>query len=111
MSFAENLIRARKNARYSQQQLSARSGISQQAISKLENGKSSPSIYTTQRLATALRISIHDLLDENPPTPEEDNALRTDIMNRVQLLSEPVLVRLSDFLDGIEAANLEKEKE
>ena len=41
------------------------SGISQQAISKLENGKSSPSEYTMRQLAAALHIPLSELIDEN----------------------------------------------
>ena len=65
MSFSEKLIEARKRACLSQQHLSRLSGVSQQAISKLENGKSSPSEYTMRQLATALHIPLSKLIDEN----------------------------------------------
>ena len=105
MSFSEKLIIARKRACYSQQQLSALSGISQQAISKLEKGKSSPSEYTMRRLAAALHIPLAELIDEQEEekTGPED-WLRQDILHRVHQLSEPGLVRLSDFLKGLEAS-------
>ena len=105
MPFAEQLVRARKLRRLSQQQLAIRSGISQQAISKLETGKSSPSEYTIRQLAAALRVPMSELLEEEQtktPTAESDG-LMMDIINRIQQLPDPALDRLSDFLDGLEA--------
>ena len=103
MSFAEQLIKARKMARLSQLQLSQRCGVSQQAISKLESGKSSPSEYTMKQLAAALRIPLSQLLEEKKPAVPEDDGLKSMIISQVQTLSEPALVRLSDFLSGLEA--------
>lgn len=105
MPFAEQLISTRKMRHLSQQQLAMRSGVSQQAISKLETGKSSPSEYTIRQLATALRVPMSMLLEEEQtktPTAEGDG-LMEDIINRIQQLPDPALDRLSDFLDGLEA--------
>lgn len=105
MPFAEQLIRTRKMRHLSQQQLAMRSGVSQQAISKLETGKSSPSEYTIRQLAAALRVPMSALLEEEQtktPTAEGDG-LMMDIINRIQQLPDPALDRLSDFLDGLEA--------
>ncbi len=71
----------------------------------MENGKSSPSEYTMRQLAAALHIPLSELIDDH----EEDKAdpadwLRQDVLHRVHLLSEPALVRLSDFLKGVEAS-------
>ena len=106
MPFCENLIRIRKMRHLSQTQLAARSGVSQQAISKLEKGNSSPSEYTIRQLAAALRIPMADLLDDDQqkkPTADVGDGLRFDIINRIQQLQTPALDRLSDFLDGLEA--------
>lgn len=105
MPFADQLVQARKLRHLSQQQLAARSGISQQAISKLESGKSSPSEFTIRQLAAALRVPMSALLEEEQikkPTAEGDG-LMMDIINRIQQLPDPALDRLSDFLDGLEA--------
>ena len=48
------LIDARRASGLTQKELSARTGIAQGDISKLENGNSNPSIRTLQRLATAM---------------------------------------------------------
>lgn len=105
MPFYDNLVRIRKMRKLSQVQLAHRSGVSQQAISKLEQGKSSPSEYTIRQLATALRVPLTDLLVEQQkkPTADEGDGLKHDIINRIQQLPVPALDRLSDFLDGLEA--------
>lgn len=104
MSFSDQLIRARKMRHLSQQQLATRSGISQQAISKLETGKSSPSEYTIRQLSAALRVPMTALLEEGQiksPTAESDGVLE-DIIDRVKHLQRPALDRLSDYLEGLE---------
>ena len=104
MSFAEQLMNIRTKRHLSQQQLAIRSEISQQAISKLETGKSSPSECTIRQLANALRVPISELLEEQQKKPTvNDDELRKDIINRIQQLSDPALDRLSDFLEGLEA--------
>ena len=104
MSFSEKLAMARKRACYSQQQLSKLSGISQQAISKLENGKSSPSEYTMRQLAAALHIPLSELIDDQEEEIDQADWLKQNVLHRVHQLSEPALIRLSDFLEGLEAS-------
>jgi len=48
------IIDARKESGMTQQELSARTGIAQSDISKLENGNANPSLRTLKRLATAM---------------------------------------------------------
>ena len=48
------LIDARKDSGMTQKELSARTGIAQGDISKLERGNSNPSLKTLQRLAAGL---------------------------------------------------------
>ena len=103
MSFSENLIEARKRACLSQLDLSRLSGVSQQAISKLENGKSSPSEYTMRQLAAALHIPLIELIDENKEETDRTDWLMQNVLHRIHHLSEPALARLSDFLTGLEA--------
>lgn len=72
----------------------------------MENGKSSPSEYTMRQLATALHIPLTELIDDHEVEEIADpaNRLKQDVLHRVHLLSEPALVRLSDFLKGLEAS-------
>lgn len=52
------MIDARNSKGITQKELSARSGIAQSDISKLENGNANPSIKTLQRLAKAMGMSL-----------------------------------------------------
>lgn len=105
MSFSENLVQIRKKRHMSQSQLSNKSGISQQAISKLESGKSSPSEFTMQQIAKALHVPLSTLLDapENEKPGVNDAGLADDIISRIHDLTDPELSQVSAFLDGLEA--------
>ena len=85
----------------SQQQLAMRSGVSQQAISKLETGKSSPSEYTIRQLAEKVIEFIPDtgskLVFE--PLPKDDPKRRKpDITLASELLGWKPCVPLDDGL-------------
>lgn len=58
----KNLAVFRKAKRWSQKQLSIRSGVSQTYISELEADKKQPTIPVAQKLARALGISLAELL-------------------------------------------------
>lgn len=62
MPFARNLKVARCKAGLSQKELSERSGVSQQAISTIENEERSPSEATMTLLANALGYAVSDLV-------------------------------------------------
>lgn len=56
----------RKKRRLTQQQLATISGVSQQAISSIENGsRQSPSVETLYKLSKALKCTMDDLIEEN----------------------------------------------
>lgn len=63
MSIAENLKRIRKQRGFSQAQLAEASGVAQQLISQIENGKNN-STKRLPELAKALGCAVHDI-DEN----------------------------------------------
>lgn len=83
MSIADNLKRKRKQARLTQLQLAEISGVSQQAISFIENGRNTPSEGTMRLLATALNCTVSELLGE---TNEPANPVLT--ADARQLLSD-----------------------
>ena len=56
--FIVQLYKARTNNNYSQDELSAISGIDQANISKIESGTYSPSLKTMKRLADALDMDL-----------------------------------------------------
>ena len=51
----------------SQQVISRRSGIDPSYLSRVETGKIHPTVRTAQRIATALRMSLAELLARSPP--------------------------------------------
>jgi transcriptional regulator with XRE-family HTH domain len=57
-----NAARLRKERGLTQEQLAERSGLSQQYLSGLEQGRRNPTIMTIYELATALDVSHLELL-------------------------------------------------
>lgn len=62
-------FRLRKN--YSQKEIALRIGVSEQAVSKWENGECLPDVYNLKLLAQILRISVDSLLDTEIQSPEK----------------------------------------
>lgn len=57
------LQKFRERRKLTQAQLAIRSGVSQQAISKIENGeRNNPGVYTLQKLASVLHCTVDDLI-------------------------------------------------
>lgn len=59
--------------------LSTRSGCSQAMLSKVETGKSLPSIPTLTRIADALGVTMGSLLDPQPPEPPPGGRIVIDM--------------------------------
>jgi transcriptional regulator with XRE-family HTH domain len=60
--FGDNLIRQRKLADISQDELSTRASVHRTEISQLERGLRIPRIDTVVKLATCLEVSVLDLV-------------------------------------------------
>lgn len=90
IDFSISLKKARETKRISQERLEKASGISQAAISKIESGVASPTIYTAQKLADALGVSLVELITGEPYPPAApvvyDNVVLTETER--QLLSD-----------------------
>ena len=60
------LLEMRKKRMMTQVELAEKSGVSQQAISSIENGsRKTPSVETLYKLARALKCTIDDLIADN----------------------------------------------
>lgn len=68
MSFADNVKRLRLVKSYSQSELGALIGVSQQMISDYENGRKIPTIETCVDLARKLDTTVEQLLDSGAET-------------------------------------------
>lgn len=66
----KNLVNFRKAKGWSQKKLSDESGVSQTYISELEANKKQPTVIIAQKLATALNITLSDLISENVESPK-----------------------------------------
>jgi transcriptional regulator with XRE-family HTH domain len=103
--FYENLIRCRKALKMSQDELSERSGVSQQAISMIEAGKRSPTEFTMKQLARGLGLSLSDLLgnEQKNPTAGSGDGIKEEIMLLMRLLPEEALPEVRDFVAWLKA--------
>lgn len=57
-----NFARLRREKGLTQEEVEARSGISQQYLSSLENGRRNPTVITLYELAQALGVTAVDLI-------------------------------------------------
>lgn len=71
--------------------MAKRSGIAQSAISNIEKGNHSPTVYTTQKLADALGVSLVELITGKPYPPAAP-VVYTDVV-----LTETERQLISDF--------------
>ena len=79
----QRLKKAREEAKLSQLELSYRSGVSQNMITYIETGKSSPTLTTLLKLTDALNINPAELFIQ----PEEErNDIKDEIIKLVKKL-------------------------
>jgi len=86
LSVGTNIRRARKHAQLSQEELARRAGMSLTGLAGLEQGgRKDPHLSTLTKLASALGITVPELLDESdspkvvaPTSPRPDDEERRD---------------------------------
>ena len=66
MTLPNELQHYRKLNKYSQERLAELLGVSRQAVTKWENGKSAPSTENLIKLAAIYKISLDDLINDRP---------------------------------------------
>jgi len=66
MTLPNELRHYRKLNKYSQERLAELLGVSRQAVTKWENGKSAPSTENLIKLAAIYKISLDDLINDRP---------------------------------------------
>ena len=62
MGFAEELVKRRKMANMTQEELAEKCNVSRQAITKWEKNESLPDVYMISKLANMFDISIEELI-------------------------------------------------
>ena len=109
MTFPERIAAIRKNSKLSQEKFGELAGVSQRTVAFWEAGERMPSHATISTLADRLGVSVDYLLgrtDEKGTKKQpaaQSGELLADIISRVQVLPDPALSRLSDFLEGLQA--------
>lgn len=96
-------FRLKKN--YSQKELGLRIGVSEQAVSKWENGECLPDVYNLKLLAQILRISVDSLLDTKIQNPEKIietitiGGTRFDIIEKPETILAGKIIYAKDYPD------------
>lgn len=85
-NIAIKLKEARKTAGLTQLELSMRSGVSQNMITYIEQGKRGPALKTILKLCEALDISLADLLDAEDRQETDKSEIKERIIELVNLL-------------------------
>lgn len=81
------IARLRAERKMSQRELAEAAGITEQALSRIENGLRAPRVDTVRRLAEALRVALGDVLDEGKLKPAP-KGLRPDVEKIAELLQD-----------------------
>lgn len=71
VDFGKRVKSFRNRNNYSQKELALRIGVSEQAVSKWENGECLPDVYNLKLLSQILRVSVDSLLDTEIQKPEK----------------------------------------
>lgn len=100
MTVAENLKALRKKRKISQEQLEARSGVSQSGISSIERGERIPTIDTLQMLAKGLRVPVTELIEgSEKAAANEGDGIKQEIANLLLGLSDEELQHMREYAE------------
>ena len=108
MSLGSNIRRLRKTRQWTQADLSERTGIKVNHLSRLEQDESDPKLSTVQKLLEALNCSPNQLLTDQQPIPTDKVDLHLVIDRLMDLPAEqtyPLMEVLERFCLGCEVAN------
>jgi len=82
-SIGRNIAEFRKQAGFTQEELSERLSVTSQAVSKWENDLSYPDLETTSKLAQVLHVTVDELLNGRTEVPISTNADADRIARRI----------------------------
>ena len=71
----KNVAERRKQLEWTQEQVAERVGVDSETISRFERGVNLPSLLTLEKLSTALRLSVGDLLSKQRPEAANEAAV------------------------------------
>jgi len=86
MTIGENIKRIREAKRLSQKEVISAIGMGPAQYSRIENGKTDPSVSTVAKIAKALGVSMADLFEEDGLL--EVNSYDKGLMERVAMIDQ-----------------------
>ena len=86
MKFKEKLVYLRKQKKWSQQELSDQVGVQITHISRLENGKSQPSVELLRKIAQAFGVTMDYLVDEEAEEASPVTIKNKSLAKKLELL-------------------------
>ena len=105
VDFGKRVKEFRTRNNYSQKEIAFRIGVSEQAVSKWENGECLPDVYNLKLLAQILRISVDSLLDTEIKNPEKVvetitiGGARFEIVEKPETIFAGRVIYAKDFPD------------
>jgi transcriptional regulator with XRE-family HTH domain len=88
MKFKEKLVYLRKQKSWSQQELGDQVGVQITHISRLENGKSQPSVELLRKIAQAFGVTMDYLVDEEVDEVTPVSIKNKSLANKLGLLEQ-----------------------
>lgn len=71
----KNIAERRKQLEWTQEQVAERVGVDAETISRFERGVNLPSLLTLEKLSTALRLTVGDLMSKQRPEAADEAAI------------------------------------
>lgn len=84
---SERISKMRRQHGWKQQELAERAGITQGALSQIENGKRAPTLLVLRKLAKAFELSVEVLVEVPKYEYTNEPAIR-DFYQRYQIINE-----------------------
>ena len=108
MTFSQRIRDIRKGLRMSQEKFGELAGVSQRTVAFWEAGDRTPSYDVLVDIANQLDVSVDYLLgrSDEPKQKEpaiSDDELRISTLDRLMALPEPVLLKVLDLIDALQA--------
>lgn len=103
VDFGKRVKSFRLRNNYSQKEIALRIGVSEQAVSKWENGECLPDVYNLKLLAQILRVSVDSLLDTEIQSPEKIvetitiGGVRFEIVEKPETILAGKIIYAKDF--------------
>ena len=94
----KTIKKLRKQQNISQEKLADRADLTQQHISRIEQGTNTPSIETLIKLSEALRVSIEVIINTNSKGMDRRDLI---ILEKIKLLNEGNRNKVLGYIDAL----------